>query len=123
MMNTKRIYWVSTILLCLMMGISAITYFTVDAIKASVTALGFPDYFRVELGVAKLIGVAVLLIPSFKSWMKEWAYAGFAIIIVSAVVSFIGTGGGEMANYISVAIGLALLYVSHDTYLKIKKND
>jgi len=34
--------------------------------------LGFPDYFRVELALAKLLGVLALLVPVGPR-LKEWA--------------------------------------------------
>ncbi|MGZ8781271.1 MAG: DoxX family protein [Thermoanaerobaculia bacterium] len=34
--------------------------------------LGFPDYFRVELSWAKLLGVVLLLVP-VPARLKEWA--------------------------------------------------
>lgn len=52
--------------------------------------LGFPNrYFRIELSLAKLAGVAALLIPLVPARVKEWAYAGFAINVVSAVITHI----------------------------------
>ena len=46
------------------------------------TRLGFTDYFRVELAWAKLLG-AVLLLAPVPARLKEWAYAAFAITLVS----------------------------------------
>jgi len=47
------------------------------------THLGFPAYLRVKLFWANLLGVATLLLP-VPARLKEWAYAGFAIDLVSA---------------------------------------
>lgn len=44
--------------------------------------LGYPAYFANLLGVAKLLGVCVLLTPGLAR-VKEWAYAGFAITIIA----------------------------------------
>jgi len=55
------------------------------------THLGFPDYFRVELSWAKLIGVVLLLAP-VSARLKEWAYAGFAITLVSALIGHFALG-------------------------------
>ena len=50
--------------------------------------LGFSSgFFRMELSLAKLVGVAVLLIPFLPARLKEWAYAGFAINLVSAIIA------------------------------------
>ena len=55
--------------------------------------LGYPAYFRVELSWAKLLGVVVLLAP-VPSRLKEWAYAGFAITLVSALIAHLAVGDG-----------------------------
>jgi hypothetical protein len=52
------------------------------------TRLGFPaGYFRVELSWAKVAGVVALLVPMIPARLKEWAYAGFAINLVSALIA------------------------------------
>ncbi|HVS97018.1 MAG TPA: DoxX family protein [Puia sp.] len=38
--------------------------------------LGYPVYFLTIIGVWKILGVVVILIPKFP-FVKEWAYAGF----------------------------------------------
>jgi hypothetical protein len=60
------------------------------------THLGFPGYFRVELSWAKFAGVLVLLTPVAPRW-KEWAYAGFAITLVSALIAHFAVGDGPDA--------------------------
>ncbi|MDQ6893067.1 MAG: DoxX family protein [Acidobacteriota bacterium] len=60
------------------------------------THLGFPAYFRMELSWAKLIGVVLLLVP-LAARLKEWAYAGFAITLVSAVIAHLALGDGPEA--------------------------
>lgn len=58
--------------------------------------LGYPRYFSNLLGVAKLTGVCVLLLPGFARF-KEWAYVGFGITILSAAYSHLLSGDGLMA--------------------------
>jgi len=60
------------------------------------THLGFPEYFRVELSWVKLLGVVVLLTP-VSSRLKEWAYAGFAITLASALIAHFAVGDGPEA--------------------------
>jgi hypothetical protein len=60
------------------------------------THLGYPAYFRVELSWAKLLGVALLLAP-VSSRLKEWAYAGFAITLGSALIAHFAMGDGPQA--------------------------
>jgi hypothetical protein len=97
-MKTKTIaYWTSTMLVVAVMTISggmAITH-AAPMMKA-LAHLGYPPYFANLLGVAKLSGVCVLLVPGrFK--LKEWAYVGFGITIISAVYSHLQSGDGLMA--------------------------
>jgi flagellar biosynthesis protein FliQ len=82
-------FWIFTALFCLEMSFTA--YWELlklpDAALAF-TRLGFPsDAFRVELSWAKVVGVVVLLVPIIPARLKEWAYAGFAINLVSAVIA------------------------------------
>ena len=64
MKKDNIIYWVTTGLIGAMMLFSAYNYFTNAEMKAAFVHLGFPDYFRIELGVAKIFGVLALLISA-----------------------------------------------------------
>jgi len=87
-------YWIVTALFSLEMSFTAYYELTRQGAEAFVR-LGFPDsFFRVELSVAKLAGVFVLLIPGIPARVKEWAYAGFAINLVSALITHLALGQG-----------------------------
>lgn len=92
MRKTTIAYWLATGLLALLMAKSAYLYFTDPAVRVVCQRLGFPDYFRVELAVAKLLGVVVLLLPQVPPRLKEWTYAGFTILLVSAVIAHLASG-------------------------------
>jgi uncharacterized membrane protein YphA (DoxX/SURF4 family) len=73
----KIIYWVSTIWLALAMVASGLQQlFHTKGFVDIMTHLSYPLYFMYILGVWKLLGAIVILIPKF-SLIKEWAYAGF----------------------------------------------
>lgn len=59
---------------------------------ADFAALGFPNYFRIELSVAKIIGAIILLFPQTPMRTKEWVYAGFGITMLSALLAHISSG-------------------------------
>ena len=86
-------YWIATAIFCLQMGFTAYAQLRLPQVAEMFTHLGFPPYFRMELSVAKLLGVAVLLAPA-PVRLKEWAYAGFAINIASAVIAHLAVGDG-----------------------------
>jgi hypothetical protein len=89
-------YWAATVIFCLQIGFTAYAQMRLPQVAAAFAHLGFPDYFRMELTWAKLVGVAVLLAP-VPSRIKEWAYAGFAITLVSAVFAHMSVGDGPDA--------------------------
>lgn len=96
MPRSKRIvvgFWIVTAFFCLQMGFTAYAQLSLPQVAEMFTHLGFPDYFRVELSWAKLLGVVLLLAP-VPAWLKEWAYAGFAITLASALVAHFAVGDG-----------------------------
>ena len=86
-------FWVFTALFCMQIGFTAYAQLRLPQVAQMFAHLGFPDYFRVELSWAKLIGVVVLLAP-VSVRLKEWAYAGFAITLVSALIAHFSLGDG-----------------------------
>ena len=89
-------FWIATVLFCLQIGFTAYAQLCLPQVAAAFTHLGFPGYFRVELSWAKFLGVAVLLVP-VPARLKEWAYAGFAITLVSALIAHRSVGDGPEA--------------------------
>ena len=87
------VYWIVTALFCLQMGFTAYAQLRLPQVAEMFTHLGFPAYFRVELSWVKLLGVVVLLAP-VPARLKEWAYAGFAIDIASALIAHFAKGDG-----------------------------
>jgi len=86
-------YWLVTGLFCLQMGFTAYAQLKLPQVADAFTHLGFPGYFRVELSWAKLIGIVLLLAP-VPARLKEWAYCGFAINLVSALIAHFSVGDG-----------------------------
>jgi len=89
-------YWIATALLCLQMGFTAYAQLSLPQVAEAFRHLGFPDYFRMELAWAKLLGVVLLLAP-VPARLKEWAYAGFAITLASALIAHFSVGDGPEA--------------------------
>jgi hypothetical protein len=95
-------FWTVTALFCLQIGFTAYAQLHLPQVEAAFMHLGFPDHFRVELAFAKLLGVVLLLAPG-PARLKEWAYAGFAITLGSALIAHlsgrwprsVGMGGGH----------------------------
>jgi DoxX-like family len=90
------IFWIITTLFCLEMGFTAYAELRLPEVAAAFTRLGFPAYFREELSWAKLLGVVLLLAPA-PTRLKEWAHAGFAIDLASALIAHNAVGDGPEA--------------------------
>jgi hypothetical protein len=89
-------FWIVTALFCLQIGFTAYAQLSLPQVAEAFTHLGFPSYFRVELACAKLLGVVLLLAP-VPARLTEWAYAGFAITLGSALIAHFSVGDGPEA--------------------------
>ncbi len=98
-------FWIVTALFCLQITFTAYAQLRLPQVADAFHHLGFPDYFRVELSWAKLLGGALLLAP-VPSRLKEWAYAGFAINLGSALVAHLSVGDGPEACVYAAASGV-----------------
>src|SRR5215470_16685943 len=99
MRNSKGIvigFWIVTALFCLQIGFTAYAQLSLPQVADAFTHLGFPGYFRVELSWAKLLGVVLIPAP-VPARLKEWAYAGFAINLASALIAHLSVGDGPEA--------------------------
>ena len=121
MKKTKIIYWIFTSLFAfLMLGSSIPDILSVPvAVKGMHEGLGYPLYFIPFIGVAKLLGVAAILIPGYPR-IKEWAYAGLLFDLLGATYSIIASGQ-PVASWIFMALPLGLGVCSYIYYHKKSK--
>ncbi|WP_234567076.1 DoxX family protein [Rhodohalobacter sp. 614A] len=120
MNKTKIAYWASTVIFSAIMLLLAINYFISPDIVQAFEHLGFPDYFRVELGIAKMMGAILLLLP-FKGRINEWIYAGFTINLISAIIAHIASGDSVSTTILAWVL-LVLLAVSYVTHHKLSRD-
>lgn len=120
MRKNKIIFWVSTTVIFLFEGVMpALTSHTELAVQG-IRHLGFPDYFRIELTIFKVLGAVLLMIPNLPSRVKEWVYAGFGINLISACVAHVVVDGPVFDSFFPLII-LAIVIVSYVYYHKIKE--
>ena len=89
-------YWVVTVLIALetlVGGVADLVYGRTILVAGPpvadvVTHLGYPLYFLRIIGVWKLLGGIVLLIPGYPR-LKEWAYAGIFFELSGAAASWL----------------------------------
>ena len=106
-------YWVSTSIIAAMMLLDSALYLSSAPVAvAGFTHIGYPQHLRIILGLAKLAGVIVLLIPGARL-LKEWAYAGFTFAWILATAAHYMAGDGIKA--VVPVVLLVLLVVSYQT--------
>ena len=109
MKRNDVLYWSVTGLFCLLMIASAVPDIirVPQAVEMVEHHLGYPPYFLQYIGVAKLLGALTILQPKFPR-LKEWAFAGIAFDLISAMYSGISVGD-PVAQWAPISIGLVLL--------------
>lgn len=118
-MNTTKItYYATTGIISAMMLFIAYETLTKPEVKVSMAHLGFPDYFRVELGIAKIIGAVFLWVPV--RLIKETAYIGFSIMFLSASIAHYAVGD-PADKVVAGLVFLAILMVSYVSNIRLQK--
>ena len=112
---TKRTiaYWVSTGLITIVPLLAAFAYLTSspEAVE-NFRHVGYPQQLRVLLGVGKLAGSLVLLLPRLPR-LKEWAYAGFTFMWIAASVAHYLAGDKPLFLLpLALIAALAVSYVT-----------
>lgn len=113
----KISYWAVTIIFVLAILQSGIVeLIPTEGSKQLMDMLGYPQYLNTILGVAKILGAIALVQPKFQT-VKEWAYAGFTIDFVGAMVSGI-YATDSIAIVIVPLVFLAVMFVSYYLWKK-----
>lgn len=120
MKKERIVFWAATGIFSLSMLFSANMYLTSAEVKEGFAQhLGIPDYLRIELAVAKILGALALLLPFVPKGFKYFAYAGFTINLISASVAHIALG--DPANQaIMPIVYIGLLVASFIYYNKLE---
>jgi hypothetical protein len=88
----KIIYWISTGVIAALMLASALNFAFNESQKSAFQHLGLPNWFRLELTAAKLVGALALIAPATPARIREFAYFGFGLTIVSADIAHLSSG-------------------------------
>lgn len=113
---------ITTGLFAAMFAFSGVMFIVGPAeVATSFRHLGYPDYFRQFLGVAKVLGVAALVFPPPSSVLREWAYAGFTFTCIGAATSHV-MSGDPTAKAVGPLFALALLIASYFLRRRISPN-
>jgi len=92
-MNGRAVaYWICTILIAFVFlsgGVADVL--RPPQVLEGMTHLGYPPYFMIILGIWKLLGGIVILLPALPR-LKEWAYAGMIFDLTGATASHLAVG-------------------------------
>lgn len=119
--STKIIFWTATTLIFLFEGVMPALTGHTELAKQGVAHLGFPDYFRIELNILKVLGSIALILPMVPARIKEWAYFGFAINMLSAFIAHASVDGVNGQTFFPL-IPFVILIVSYVYYHKLQNN-
>ncbi|SHL13671.1 DoxX-like family protein [Chitinophaga jiangningensis] len=106
--SNSTLYWLAKVFISFFILFSAwFSYTHAEDLRQ----LGFPDYFRIELVIAKVLGAIVLLLPITPLRVKEWVYAGFMIAMISALIAHI-CSGDPLSRIVFVSVDLLLMLIA-----------
>jgi uncharacterized membrane protein YphA (DoxX/SURF4 family) len=98
-----------TVLLAAIFLISGvIKLIPMQAAVESFARWGYPDWFRIAVGVAEVTGAILLLIPQL-AWIGG---AGLSIMMVGAGVTHLGTTGEAIRAIVPLALFVLLAWVT-----------
>jgi len=125
--TTRIVYWSTTLITVFWMysgGIAALS--DADFMVSTIRMLGYPSYFHYLLGVAKLIGVTLILLGPNR-YLKAFAYAGVFYEVLSASFSYAASGFYSDALipfvFLAIAIVSCVTWFQRNNYhIAVKHN-
>ncbi|MEO5777312.1 MAG: DoxX family protein [Flavobacterium sp.] len=119
--NKKIIFWTMTVLISAFFILSGYLEITKNpATYPKTIKMGYPPYFISMLGIAKLIGSTVLLIPPFRR-LREWVFAAFTFDVIFAFIS--GYMIQSYADCVKATIVLIVLLSAYFLLFNIDKSE
>jgi hypothetical protein len=120
-MKRNIVYWGATGLVAIVALAAGISYLAAapQAVE-NFRHVGYPQQLRVLLGLAKLAGAIVLLLPRLPL-LKEWAYAGFTFTWIAATVAHYLAADGKLLLPVVLLGLLAVSYVTRSADRRYEK--
>jgi hypothetical protein len=116
--KTKISYWIGVALIALPFLASGIMEVTRNPqALALTTKLGYPPYFIFLLGIAKITGIAVLLIPNKLLWLKEWVFAGLVFDVLFAFASNYELG--QPSDCVKAVVAFTFVLITYGLFRQI----
>lgn len=122
MKRNRMIYRISTGIIAIVMTFSIISFTFFDDYvypEGAFNHLHLPPWFKAELTIAKVLGLLALLLPGIPHKIKEFAYWGFGLTLVSAIIAHASMGDGIL-YIIDPLLFFVTLIVSYIYYYRIR---
>jgi hypothetical protein len=128
-MKDKIIYWGSTAIVSAVMLFSIVTFTFYDHFPvtdptspSAFVHLGLPPWFKIELTLAKALGLVALWLPGIHRKIKEFAYFGFGLTLLSAAFAHASSGDARISVLfvLDPLIFFGLLVVSYAYRLRAR---
>lgn len=117
--SRKHLYYGLSILLAFFFALSGYWEVTKNELTYPKTiAMGYPPYFILALGIAKITGAIVLLIPNFDR-IKEWVFAGFIFDVIFAFIS--GVFINSNADCFKALIAFFILIYTYSLFYRLSQ--
>ena len=118
MKTTKIVYWITTGIICLF-SLGAVQMNSQMAIDGA-NHLLIPRYLGLEVSIGQLIGLVLLIVPAVPKRFKEWAYVGFGIMYITALIAHIAVGDPFIPFGLMAVLFLGLLLTSYISFHKLE---
>jgi len=118
MKTTKIIYWITTGIICLF-SLGAVQMNSQMAIDGA-NHLLIPRYLGLEISIGQLIGLVLLIVPAVPKRSKEYAYVGFGIMYITALVAHIAVGDPFIPFGLMAVLFFGLLLTSYISFHKLQ---
>lgn len=113
--NIKNLFYLTTAIIVVLVGLvgGVVDIIQTPNVIAMAEHLSYPLYFFTLLGVFKILGALVLVLPKKFNDLKTIAYAGFSFDFIFASFSHFSVGDG-LSKILFPLILLVILGVSHN---------
>lgn len=112
MTKTRIVYWVSTVLLCLIYAAGAVAYILQrPMVEEGFAHFGYPAYLVTVLIVAK-IAAPLAILTRISVLLSDLAYAGMFFHLLLAVSAHLNVGDG---GFFAALLALVLMIISFFT--------
>ena len=120
-MKRNIVYWGATGLVAIVALAAGISYLAAapQAVE-NFRHVGYPQQLRVLLGLAKVAGAIVLVLPRLPL-LKEWAYAGFTFTWIAATVAHYLAADGKLLLPVGLLALLAVSYITRSADRRSEK--